>query len=1000
MSPHRAHVAERSAAETASRQRPSAGDIARGLAAGLALTALVVGVPLALVVIARTLPIHWPSSLSDVVATPDDGSLLLLALVVAGWIAWAVFTASVAVEAGASLRGIPTPALPGLGLSQRCVAGLVTAVFVMIAPANTFAMASPVHAAPEARAAVAPARAGAPAAEAAVRDTRSEPTHQQSAVPLPAMHTRVAARELPTITVHRHDTLWGLAEKHLGKGTRYPEIFELNRGHRQSDGSALEDPDLIYPGWVLRLPADARHVLPPAHAGSAKAASAHAPAARPIPAHAPATDEMNAPPCVVAPTSAPPTVAIPAPATPERITTGPGAPPASDEPAGDGPPASSAAVPVSPSPTTTTVPGPAPVSDDPNPIDLAPAPFEADLAPVPAPALLLGLGALTLTGLMGEVGRRRRRQRAMRRPGERIPMPEGETARAETLATSMAAPASADLLERALRRLAAECERTDRALPDVRVALSGPESLEIHLGSAEPGAVAPFRALDATTWELDPSIDLGADGGVDDPGPYPVLVVLGVSEGRQVLLNLESVGTLHVSGPDQAVHGVMRALAVDLAVGASTSRCFPVYAGCFEALSSRLDPARARYESETAAAERSLARRVADDVAIDRLARRIDNDPADVVISVERLRLAPGPYSGAVLISTSDQVTGTALLVDDDGRARLGRDGPSMLVQQVVEADLSRIVDLLATAERSPIAPEVVVHDERLPPTADDGAALHREEVEALPEGPPLGVAALQRPTSPTLWVPTTVFDLTEDAAAVALHECRSAPRILLLGPVNITGASTPSLPARRRRLLELLTFLALNPGVTGPEIDDALWPGRRVEKATRNTTVHRARQWLGEDPEGVAYLPRLRDREQTYSLHPDVSSDWTDFQVLARRGLAQGPSGLPDLHAALALVRGRPFQGVDPASYAWAEPHIQEMIGALTDLAHLVSATHLAEGDARSALKAATVGLSVDDASALLSHDAITAAEEAGDRNALERLLDRRARICDEDTN
>ena len=64
--------------------------------------------------------------------------------------------------------------------------------------------------------------------------------------------------EYPTITVQRHDTLWALADRHLGDGARYTEILELNRGRPQPDGRRLENPSWLYPGWVLRLPADAR----------------------------------------------------------------------------------------------------------------------------------------------------------------------------------------------------------------------------------------------------------------------------------------------------------------------------------------------------------------------------------------------------------------------------------------------------------------------------------------------------------------------------------------------------------------------------------------------------------------------------------------------------------------------------------------------------------------------------------------------------------------------
>ena len=48
-------------------------------------------------------------------------------------------------------------------------------------------------------------------------------------------------------TVEKGDTLWAIAEKTMGNGAKYPEIFEANK-------PMLTDPDLIYPGQVLRIP--------------------------------------------------------------------------------------------------------------------------------------------------------------------------------------------------------------------------------------------------------------------------------------------------------------------------------------------------------------------------------------------------------------------------------------------------------------------------------------------------------------------------------------------------------------------------------------------------------------------------------------------------------------------------------------------------------------------------------------------------------------------------
>ena len=48
-------------------------------------------------------------------------------------------------------------------------------------------------------------------------------------------------------TVEKGDTLWAIAEKTMGNGTKYEEIFEANK-------PMLTHPDKIYPGQVLRIP--------------------------------------------------------------------------------------------------------------------------------------------------------------------------------------------------------------------------------------------------------------------------------------------------------------------------------------------------------------------------------------------------------------------------------------------------------------------------------------------------------------------------------------------------------------------------------------------------------------------------------------------------------------------------------------------------------------------------------------------------------------------------
>ncbi|MEV2241086.1 BTAD domain-containing putative transcriptional regulator [Micromonospora sp. NPDC049891] len=69
---------------------------------------------------------------------------------------------------------------------------------------------------------------------------------------------RAPGKLIHTCVVRDGDTLSAIAEKWLGDPNRWPEIWALNRGTRfDAVGGRFTDPDLIYPGWVLDLPADA-----------------------------------------------------------------------------------------------------------------------------------------------------------------------------------------------------------------------------------------------------------------------------------------------------------------------------------------------------------------------------------------------------------------------------------------------------------------------------------------------------------------------------------------------------------------------------------------------------------------------------------------------------------------------------------------------------------------------------------------------------------------------
>ncbi len=93
-------------------------------------------------------------------------------------------------------------------------------------------------------------------------------------VPMPALNVD-AGDDVTTYRVRRGDHLWGIAERFLGDGFRWVEIWERNSGREVEAGSRLTDPNQIYPGWLLELPLrDGAATLP---------AGARAPAAPPGP---------------------------------------------------------------------------------------------------------------------------------------------------------------------------------------------------------------------------------------------------------------------------------------------------------------------------------------------------------------------------------------------------------------------------------------------------------------------------------------------------------------------------------------------------------------------------------------------------------------------------------------------------------------------------------------------------------------------------------------------
>ena len=160
---------------------------------------------------------------------------------VVGWLGWAFMVLSLALEAIARLRKVEAPRLPGLRLPQAGARGLIglAALLFVAAPLTVQATTASADAAP-AHAAVGHHAAGVTDHAAPTTHTATDVTKQDTTRQKTISHT-----------VKPGESLWAIAEQHLGDGSRYKEIVELNRDLLGARPSFLE------PGWVLELPAPA-----------------------------------------------------------------------------------------------------------------------------------------------------------------------------------------------------------------------------------------------------------------------------------------------------------------------------------------------------------------------------------------------------------------------------------------------------------------------------------------------------------------------------------------------------------------------------------------------------------------------------------------------------------------------------------------------------------------------------------------------------------------------
>lgn len=574
-----------------------------GTGALVLLAALLVGAPLAL---ASWWGNPWPAGgWSEIRLLTSD--TVVGAIVALGWFAWAQMTVCILIEAVSAIRhgadylaGATAPRVRLAAPGQQELARLLVASVAALGIGATAVVTTGGAAIYSSTTTTAPAHA----------ETNAS-IHPATAAPPGVRHSGPASM----VTTTTNTTAWRLAETHLGDGTHWRQILDLNRGARLHDGTTFSAGTQTIPaGSTLRLPTGANQ-----HVGRAEPTAA--------------TEAQKTAPYTVAPGDTLWDISEDKLGDPSRYpelyeaskdTLQPGGEHLTDpdlikpgwritipgartrQPHSDDYKNSSQAE----KPTADTGPDPVPEAgrtsqtmptEEPTLQGETTPPAPAETAPdavnspkadghdeeeitdqdnlLTAPWALAGLtgaGVLLASGLLLGLRQRRRAQFRNRHPGRTIAAGGPELAPAEKTITASGAlgEAALEYLDSALRRLAGAAHANRSVMPavaavEIDITRNDTGRLTLHL--SEPGDLPdPWQPTpDRLHWHISTSLpvdDLGPISAEADP-PYPLLVTIGQADtGELWLLNCEDLGILTLAGDLGRCRDFARHLVAQLAV--------------------------------------------------------------------------------------------------------------------------------------------------------------------------------------------------------------------------------------------------------------------------------------------------------------------------------------------------------------------------------------------------------------------------------------------------
>ncbi len=1038
-------------------------DLLRRLPALLVLVAAVAGLPVGLWRLGGThLPDELPSwaQVTAAVRGPDTGAVFLGLLVVVGWVAWAVFTVSVAAELVSQLRGLPPLQLPGLAAPQQ-LAGLLVAAVLGVGSGPLLA---------------GPALAGPPVVAEQPID------HEEPPAPAPPAQTQPSAPATagPTYTVAPRDTLGRIAARHLGDWARFEEILDLNRGRSQPDGAVLTDPGLIRPGWVLVLPPDATSSGAGPAAGEVTVrpgdtltglAQRHGlggwqpvfdlNAGEPLPGGGRFTDPDLIRPGQVLdlPPAEPP---APAPVPPDEPGP-PESPPASE----DEPTAPTDSPPTSPAPPTPEGP---PGSSDSGLATSSEGADSGEQSPSGLAGVLSGSGALLAAGLGAAWLTHRRQRLRHRRPGRRLAAPPRELSATQSAVTAAAATGRADYaaLDRALRHLAVLISADpDGRLPDVAAARLDGDRLDLRLHTPAGGRPpAPWTADDTgLRWSLRLDQDTGVAPEVARArlAPYPTLVTIGTDGAGRWLLDLERLGAVHVTGPADRREDFARHLAAELAVNSWSDLLTVTPVGFGDELVDlaphRVHPVGTATDPGLHTTVREAAEGDPDDVLDGRLRAGTGDGWMPQVV------LAPHPAaqhgsalaSAAAALQTRDQRATVAVVlgaesaqVTDGWLLTLTADGSLLVPALGLQLPAPQLTAQEARDVATLLAFERDSADEFVPGAAGDRPwQVHTDAAGAFRDdapppdttAPPVNAPSPQpgcrssataaRDLTPT--EPAGTFTATSSTSRYAAQapgppapaDLRSRieddlaqldrdladwwdpdcarPRLTLLGPVTLRAHGDEAAVAKsgmRRRYEEVVAYLATRPhGATADEAATALRPARggRTDPVSARAYVHR----VTAGARAWLGTDASTGQKRLSSGHRGryaLTDVLVDADLFRQLRARAAVRGEDGMPDLLAALElvSGPPFAHRPAGYEWLDGLDLTLTAAICDVAHQVITAALAGDDPTTAGTASATALLVAPDDEQVLLDAMWVAYHQGNRAEAETFVARIVTVHD----